>query len=613
MGLFDLFKSNKNIITDNGTNYIYYDDGKGSIKEKFSKINGVLNGDYIEYNRNGTFISKIYKNGVIPLTEEEIYLKNRQEEINNNIKVEISKLKIIDDLISEISGIFLLVQMENSKIDYYSTLIEEKYSYKFDEDYIKFYQDYIKFYLYTKRNYFINTLIKNAQNDYDLVTKMGIGESFDEIKVVNYYNERFTEHIIKYSDNTFNCINYNFIRENIKSNPTPSNIVNKYILEKLFVNFDVNCELRFDNNGIGINKEIFNQESILFGLNFNNYKLIYEIIKKKSSREFLRDIRDKENIGLYENLSEIAQKVVNEILSLCNNNRVNQEDIVIEIKKKTSKDIFQLVEDRLTKTSIELFESGTNKDIFGDYQGAINDFTRAIEIDGEYIDAYRGRAMAIWSLRDYEGAIIDFTKIIGFNSEDIDAYESRGHAKAILNDYIGAIEDFDKTIALDNESKVYYTRGKMKKYLLDFDGALLDYNIAVEKYPEDDFSIFARGELKYEIEDYLGAIRDFNKCIEIKPDRIMAFHKRGDCKLKIEDYTGAIEDYSMVIQNRKDKYGVDGPPSKNAAKIIASIHHNRGFAWSKIKEYSNAIEDLKIAIELDPDNEQAIQLLESLK
>ena len=339
MGLFDFLKSNKNIITDNGTNYIYYDDGKGSIKEKFSKINGVLNGDYIKYNCDGTFIIKTYKNGVILLTEEEIYLKNKQEEINNNIKVEISKLKIIDDLISEISGIFLLVQMENSKIDYYSTLIEEKYTNKFDED-------YIKFYLYTKRNYFIKQLI-----EYNLVATMEIGESFDEIKTENYYNKRFTEHIINYSDNTFNFDIS--IHENIKGNPTDSYRVKSKILRKLFVNFDVNCKLSFDYNGVGINKEIFNQESILFGLNFNTYKLIYEIIKKKSSREFLRDIQDNNNIEMYENLSEmmqdnenvtnnetqekpnqkdvLVQKVVNEILSLCNNNRVNQEDIILEI------------------------------------------------------------------------------------------------------------------------------------------------------------------------------------------------------------------------------------------------------------------------------------------
>lgn len=337
MGLFDFLKSNKNIITDNGTNYIYYDNGKGSIKEKFSKINGVLNGDYIEYNRNGTFIIKTYKNGVIPLTEGEINLKNLQEEINNNIKVEISKLKIIDNLISEISGVFLLVQMENSKIDYYSNLIEEKYSNKFDED-------YIKFYLYTKRNYFIKQLI-----EYNFVPKMEIGESFDEIKSVNYHNKKFTEHIINYSDDTFN-----FHFSDIRTHPSDSYIVKSNILRKLFVNFDVNSKVRINYNGRGIIKEIFNQQSILFGLNYNTYQLIYEVIYKKSKGGFKYDMHDKDNIESANDIYEIlrvndksqlnnetqlkpsqmdkyAQKVVNEILSLCINNKVNQEDIILEL------------------------------------------------------------------------------------------------------------------------------------------------------------------------------------------------------------------------------------------------------------------------------------------
>jgi len=335
MGLFDFLKSNKNIITDNGTNYIYYDNGKGSIKEKFSKINGVLNGEYVEYNRNGTFNIKTYIDGVIPLTKEEILIKNQEEEINNNIKVEISKLKIIDDLISEISEIFLLVQMENYKIDYYSNLIEEKYSNKFDED-------YIKFYLYTKRNYFIKQLI-----EYNFVPKMEIGESFDEIKTVNYYNERFTEHIINYSDDTFN-----FHTSDIRGYHTDSYFVKKNILRKLFVNFDVNSKIRINYNGTGIIKEIFNQQSILFGLNFNTYQLIYEVIYKKS-KEFKHDMQDKNNIEMYEDLYEIlrsgeieinkktqrkptqediyVQKVVNEILSLCINNKVNQEDILLQL------------------------------------------------------------------------------------------------------------------------------------------------------------------------------------------------------------------------------------------------------------------------------------------
>lgn len=335
MGLFDFLKSNKNIITDNGTNYIYFDNGKGSIKEKFNKIQGVLNGEYLKYNRNGTFNVKTYIDGVITLTEEEILIKNREEEINKNIKVEISKLKFMDDLISEISGIFLLVQMENSKIDYYSKLIVNRFNNKLDED-------YIKFYLYTKRNYFIKQLI-----EYDLASTNETGDSLNDINTTNYYNKSFTEHIVNYSDDYLNFRNK---RGFIKINYSDSYFVKSNILSKLYINFKVTCKINISNNGKGIIKEIFNQQSKLFGLNLNAYKLIFELIEKKSD-EFKYDIHDKDNIETNEYLHEMlrgdesvinnvikrkpdqmdkyAQKIVYEILSLCNNNKVNQNDILL--------------------------------------------------------------------------------------------------------------------------------------------------------------------------------------------------------------------------------------------------------------------------------------------
>ena len=270
------------------------------------------------------------------------------------------------------------------------------------------------------------------------------------------------------------------------------------------------------------------------------------------------------------------------------------------------------LDNKSEEAKLKFYESGIEKNANSEYEEAIIDFTKAIEIDGEFIDAYRSRASSrIW-INDYEGVVNDNTKIIELNSEDSYAYECRGRAKAILKDYYGAIEDFSKAIELDKESKVYSSRGRMKKNLLDYNGAMLDYNIAVEKYPEDESSYFGRGELKYVMEDYLGAIIDFNKCIEIKPNRIIFIDKRADCRLKIEDYIGAIEDYSMSIQNRQDKFSVDRPPSENATKLLASLYYNRGFARYKIKEYNKAIEDLKKAIEINPDFEEAIKLLETL-
>jgi hypothetical protein len=317
MSLFDFLKKNKNIITDNGTNYIYYDFGKGSIKEKFSKVNGVLNGEYVEYNRNGTFQLKTYKDGLICLTDEQIIENKRKEEIYNNIGIEISKLKVLDELISEITGIFLLVQMENSKIDYFAKLIENKLNKQFDEK-------CIKFYLYSKRNYFIKKLIQ-------------FGEYNDG-------NIKFTDHIVNYITD----LKRRSVKDYIKINYSDSYFVKSTIFNELFLDdntkIEVTSKVNIYGDGRGIVKEIFNHQSILFGLNFNTYKLIYEIIEKKSN-EFNYEIYDNDSSEsaseLFERMinnerplkpSQIdiyAHNVVNEIHSICINNKVNQNKITL--------------------------------------------------------------------------------------------------------------------------------------------------------------------------------------------------------------------------------------------------------------------------------------------
>lgn len=319
MGLFDFLKNNKNKITDNGTNYIYYDNGKGTIKEKYNKINGVLNGEYIEYNRNGTFQLKTYKDGLICLTDEQIIENKRKEEIYINIETEISKLKVLDELISEITGIFLLVQMENPKLDYFAKLIENKLNKQFDEE-------FIKFYLYTKRNYFTKKLIQ-------------FGE-------YNCENLNFTDHIVNYINDLKNQSATDFI----KINYSDSYFVKSAIYSELFLDdntkLKITAEIEIYGDGRGIDKEIFNNQSVLFGLNYNSYKLIYEIIEKKSN-EFNDEICDNESFESATELFErminnepslkpsqmniYALNVVNEIHSICVNNKVIQEDILIQL------------------------------------------------------------------------------------------------------------------------------------------------------------------------------------------------------------------------------------------------------------------------------------------
>ena len=53
-----------------------------------------------------------------------------------------------------------------------------------------------------------------------------------------------------------------------------------------------------------------------------------------------------------------------------------------------------------------------------------------------------------YNLEDYNGAIQDYTKAIELSPLWSAAYDYRGIAKSELKDYIGAIQDFNKAIEL---------------------------------------------------------------------------------------------------------------------------------------------------------------------
>ncbi len=50
---------------------------------------------------------------------------------------------------------------------------------------------------------------------------------------------------------------------------------------------------------------------------------------------------------------------------------------------------------------------------------------------------------------------------------------------------------------------------------MDYEGAIEDFNKAIELDPEDDYSFYYRSECKFQIYDYIGAIEDINKSISM--------------------------------------------------------------------------------------------------
>ncbi|MER3478414.1 MAG: hypothetical protein C4287_20540, partial [Leptolyngbya sp. ERB_1_2] len=77
----------------------------------------------------------------------------------------------------------------------------------------------------------------------------------------------------------------------------------------------------------------------------------------------------------------------------------------------------------------------------GDRQGAINDYSSAIELDANHSIAYNNRGLIKFEFGDHRGAIEDFTALLTIDAQNAVAYFHRGLVHSSINDQTGAIRD----------------------------------------------------------------------------------------------------------------------------------------------------------------------------
>lgn len=123
----------------------------------------------------------------------------------------------------------------------------------------------------------------------------------------------------------------------------------------------------------------------------------------------------------------------------------------------------------------------------GDPNGALEDFTKALEINPNFAAAYLDRAVSRNNLSDYAGAYMDVNKALETDPKSIPlakAYELRSHIGRMLGDYKDAIEDSTKALQIDSGlAKAYEIRGLARHQLRDLEDARKDLEKALELDP----------------------------------------------------------------------------------------------------------------------------------
>ena len=85
----------------------------------------------------------------------------------------------------------------------------------------------------------------------------------------------------------------------------------------------------------------------------------------------------------------------------------------------------------------------------GEYDKAMSEFTKAIELDPNFALAYGNRGWVYIKLGQYEQAVADCTKAIELDPDLALAYNSRGWAYIELGEYEQALADYNRAIELD--------------------------------------------------------------------------------------------------------------------------------------------------------------------
>jgi Tfp pilus assembly protein PilF len=104
----------------------------------------------------------------------------------------------------------------------------------------------------------------------------------------------------------------------------------------------------------------------------------------------------------------------------------------------------------------EMFLQGMLSFSKGDYDKSIDDLSRALESDPDYILAYLTRGVAYMKTDRAGLAIGDFDKAIETDPEYARAHHLRGVAHAELGQHGKSLRDFDKAIELNPEYGAAY-------------------------------------------------------------------------------------------------------------------------------------------------------------
>jgi len=247
-----------------------------------------------------------------------------------------------------------------------------------------------------------------------------------------------------------------------------------------------------------------------------------------------------------------------------------------------------------------------------DYDRAIADISKAIEIDPKDAGVYFFRGRVYFGKGDAKNAVADYSKVIEIEPKNAKAYFTRGFVFHLVGQDDEAVADFDKVIELTPKggvemngrfSDAYYWKGWTEQQRGNFAQAETSYKKRLEHDPTNQ-------EMKEKLK-FLAV--DRTRCQGTRVETTYWPKKKViQCDLALAEDDGSISDVtSSMLMERGAAYGelekhdlalADFNRAIDLASDWSLPWVERGRFYRKTGELTKAMADLDHATEVEPDD-----------
>jgi len=263
---------------------------------------------------------------------------------------------------------------------------------------------------------------------------------------------------------------------------------------------------------------------------------------------------------------------------------------------------------------------------FQNWDDALSDFSRAIELQPDNTEAVADRAQVYLELERYDEAAADFGWLIERHPELAWAFVQRGRAHLAQRRYAEALADLDEALQRSaDDQEALAIRGRTHLQMGSYEKALADLNQALALDPQDDLALASRAEALLRQGNIEAALGDLDAALALRPDDDWSLYRRALAHQALGHSAEFKADMAAAIdaaRKRHDEEPSDCSNSLNLAlyELAAGRHEEAERVYRQAlaegpaaRQVSQAIADLDELIALRPGYDQALALRQLLR